>query len=244
MKARLVVILLACFLTLGLLFKKVTSEKSSAQSLSARKTAGIDSAPQQTALHQPPQSAGRVLVSAAGYEPLEVQTFLWDFRGARSGLFFDQEAFVRDALEADGDLAAHLGAYLADLSGIQPLTSGQDIREERPQILLDRMAGIDLLEAMAAGSDAAVARQGREVLRAAAVRPIDGGWSDQKRRVALAEKYDLLTALTHVDAEEGLRAWRSLGGSMRSLTRPGMVGALIDRGLPRDQVARALQEDS
>ena len=168
-----------------------------------------------------------------------------DFRQSKGNVFADVDDVLQNALARDDNTVAHLALTLAN----PPLIgSGWDESSDMTtQVLLERMAMIDLLEAF---GRRAVTEESQisafQELRGLVLGDLPPSISESQKIAMVAEKYDSLVALSRLDPLMGMDTMQRLSRPEAKETLfPAIMTALVERGVPRGDVqahAKQLQE--
>ena len=154
---------------------------------------------------------------------------------------FQRTAYLSNMLVAEPNVVPALETYLADWHALGPVAPGE------------RLAGIDLLEAVARldGSGRSLgsgvwddtATDAEEALAVLVREPLPAAAPPTIRRTLGTEKHRALQALTRVDSLRALRVYRSLPRTrLTTALQDALLAGLIDRGLSPAQAQLRVQE--
>lgn len=169
---------------------------------------------------------------------VEARAIAFEFYDAKQNVFFNQDTFVTDVLDRDPDVVTHLEMLLMDDASLFGLDVQDNIRETRPSIVVDRMAAIDVLEALASSGTAGIAGSLAEATLANLIgRSLAPTLNDAAKRIVLAEQYDALTALVRANPSHAFELYAALKNDrLARMLEPAVVAGLIDKGVPMAEV--------
>ena len=199
----------------------------------------VRSSPETPALRKAPGKAARIVAAAQekekAYPPCQVEspadsptvaTQLDAFFTGKTNIFFSREEFLQDALARDDEYVRTLTEVLV----VPPETesAGDDFVKERNPEILQRMAAVDVLEALAhAQVTQSSATDAQAALALLVARPLPAALSDGQRRAMVGEKFDALSALARSDAKKAAATFCGLShpGQKKVLRRALFFGA-------------------
>jgi hypothetical protein len=169
---------------------------------------------------------------------------LQGWRAGKNNAFFRAETFAQTWARAEPELPERLMDFLMDTHALRSLPDDEDYSATRPELLLNRMAAIDMLEALAQIDEPAAVRERAEDDLAEFINrrvPLD--FPDTLKRVVVAEKHDALTALAHVNTGRALTLFASLQSpALAALLEDALVGGLVDSGVPRTEAVQTVAQ--
>ncbi|EYF03849.1 Hypothetical protein CAP_5113 [Chondromyces apiculatus DSM 436] len=149
------------------------------------------------------------------------------YRVGRQNIFFDEAAFLAAMPEVDARYLSTLQEELERASELAALPASTRFMGDRPEVVLERMAMIDLLAGLAEHEQGAT-----DALVALLVAPIDGALPEVAKKALVGERYDMLVALVQVDREAAMEAFSRIEHrELRRLLRPALLKGLYEEGL-------------
>ena len=171
----------------------------------------------------------------------------WSYYQGLNNAFFDKEAFLRGLPQGGALLIGPLRQALLDARPLLGLRTDVPISQEKPHEVMQRMAMLDLLGALARRSGSQqepVAREARAALGAIVVSPWEHGLPEHVKRVLLAERYDALVRLARSDGELAIRTAQSVTPAvLRERLHPALLDGLRASGMPSEEIEKRFQND-
>jgi hypothetical protein len=189
-------------------------------------------------LGEAPASGGRApTVSVVGRA-------LQGWRAGKNNAFFRADTYAQTWARAEPELPERLMDFLMDTHALRGLPDDEDFSATRPALLLNRMAAVDMLEALAQIDEPAAVRERAEDDLAEFInRRVALDFPDSLKRVVVAEKHDALTALAHVNTGRALTLYASLQSpALAALLEDALVGGLVDSGVPRTEAVHTVAQ--
>ena len=165
------------------------------------------------------------------------------YRRAKRNVFADREVFITERLARNESMVADLQSFLFTA----PPPSATPFLATRPEALLDRMAAIDTLAAIASLRPTDTdARDAVEALVAVARGQGEVIEDSTSRRAGLGERFDALSALARIDLARATAVVAEVNGSRQRdyLTRGierGLFGGGLTAAAARHAIAVAAQ---
>ena len=159
------------------------------------------------------------------------------FESSRTNIFRDDEQLIGMFIAQVDDAVGEL------LRLLEQTPSGdvdvQHLRRSPPQQVKDRMAAVDLLEAVAhAGVTDESVIGAKRALGSIVTQRLPTGLSRVAKAIMVGEKYDALVSLTRVDPDLGFAVYGQLTTQkQRDVLAPALKTALADRGIERSQIS-------
>ena len=170
------------------------------------------------------------------------QQLAWSYYQGLNNAFFDRDAFLRELPQGGAPLIVPLRGVLMDPRPLMGLRPDVQVSQEKPPVVMQRMAMLDLLGSLArrpGGQDSAVARDARFALGAIVSGPWDRELPEHVKRVALAERYDALVRLALADGEFAIRITQGLTPeTLRDRLHPALVDGLRASGVPSEEISK------
>ena len=163
---------------------------------------------------------------------------------ARRNVFFDKHTFLSSLLGEHEDVVEEMGRFLRSTAHLNELDEGQELVHTKPRPILERMAAIDLLEAVAANADIseAAAERAEDELAGYVLQDGSRDLTTVARRIIRAEQHDALVALTRTDPERALDVYgRIEDPSLASVLQDALFAGLVDIGLSGAEAQEVLK---
>jgi hypothetical protein len=179
----------------------------------------------QTTLSSQAQSTRRA--SEAESLSQHIRTLAFEYRQGRNNIFFKEKDFLRNFVrEGEGRIEA-LKSELLNTSDLADLPSDVNYLQQAPDVALERMGMVDMLEGIAREDRLAI-----DALAEVVLAPIRNDLPPQAQRAVLADKFDALTSLTRVDRHRAFNVFSQLeSASLRKTLRTALIAGLIDTGV-------------
>lgn len=153
----------------------------------------------------------------------------------RSDIFFDELQTTKVFRQGGPRWVAALRSELENTEAVEALPVGVIYTESRPQVVVQRMAMIDLLDELAKDDPTAL-----HSMFELAEQPIDSGLPDHVKRVLIGERYDLLFRLVQHDQEGAFALFGSYPGGQQKTLLPALVGGLEEAHVSNEAAQRLL----
>ncbi|HET6346325.1 MAG TPA: hypothetical protein VFH51_15430 [Myxococcota bacterium] len=176
--------------------------------------------------------------------PSVARQALQGWRAGKNNAFFRADTYAQTWARAEPELPERLMDFLMDTHALRSLPDEEDFSATRPDLLLNRMAAVDMLEALAQIDEPAAVRERAEDDLAEFINrrvPLD--FPDTLKRLVVAEKHDALTALAHVNTGRALALYASLQSpALAALLEDALIGGLVDSGVPRAEAIQTVAQ--
>lgn len=237
-RARLIVVLVACGLGLAaaLVLRSTASQPTSAETLSSANAPATEH-PARGATSRS-QAPTLVKASESHVDPLAARNVALEYDKGQDNAFFDGNAFLATAM-ANGTLSVKaLKDQLLHTQELKTLPADTHFVSAKPGVVLERMAMIDTLEALAENDPAAV-----DALVEIGLDPIDSSLAPHVKRTVAAEKYDVFTALARTNWDLTRETFLGLQNqALKGILKPALIGGLVDTGLSRAQAVSKVEQ--
>lgn len=188
--------------------------------------------------HQTPGSPSAELPeSNPNVDPGTARGVAIEYNKGKFNAFFDGKAFLANAM-ASGKLSVKaLKDQLLSTQELRALPPDVRVLTDKPAAVLERMAMIDTLEALAEDDRTAL-----DALVEVGSAQIDRGLAVQVKRAVAAERYDVFTALARKNWDLTRTTFLSLQNpALMELVRPALIAGLVDSGIPRAEAVSKVE---
>jgi len=180
---------------------------------------------------RPPVTTTRhgVALPESRVEPEIARGAALEYEKGKFNAFFDGRMFLAKAM-ANGTLSVKsLKDQLLSIDELKALRPGIQVLSEKPTAVVERMAMIDTLEAMADDDPTAL-----DALAEVTAKPIEHDLAVEVKRAVAGEKYDIFVALARRNWDLAKQSYLDLQNpALMELLRPALIGGLVDSGLSR-----------
>lgn len=172
----------------------------------------------------------------------DVRRVVREYRQERNSAFFRRETFVKELPAGSPDVVHDLAAFLDEVADLERLDTRKPFAEAQPDILLDRMASIDLLESLSISPDVSldIASAAQATLRALVKRDLSSHPHEGTRKILAAEKMDALAALARNNTASALQLFSSIDDHAQTKLMPALMMGLLDSGMGREAATKLI----
>ena len=135
------------------------------------------------------------------------------------------------------NLLSSLLQFLKDDSGLNNLSIEKSIVEDRPLVVLERMAALDMLSyLMESKNDDLNSGAAKHALESLIDDEIEEGLSPVAQNIILAEKFDALVILMSDDPQMARHlVWKVEKPGLRKVLEHAALSALVNSGMPHEE---------
>jgi hypothetical protein len=177
------------------------------------------------------------LPESSPVDPATARKIAVEYNKGKFNAFFDGKAFLANAM-AKGTLSVKaLTDQLLSTRELEALPANVRVLTDKPAAVLERMAMIDTLEALAEDDRTAL-----DALVEVGSAPVGGGLAAQVKRAVVAERYDVFTALARKNWDVTRTAFLGLQNpALMEIVRPALIGGLVDTGVSRAKAVSTVE---
>jgi hypothetical protein len=165
---------------------------------------------------------------------LPIREVALKYREGRFNAFFNEKKFFDELSGGGAERVTDLKAELQRTDDLATLPSDVSFMEDKPPVILERMAMIDMLKQLAKTDPAA-----RDAIVSLVAMPVNSSLQAHVIKAVMGDKYDLLFGLAGIDANLAVETFSKLeSAAVKSFLRPAVLTGLSEGGLPPDEVSR------
>ncbi len=159
------------------------------------------------------------------------------YRDAKFNVFADTGEAIRVLVSSGSGGISDLVSLLENTEELRELPSDIVFMEAKPDIVIERMAAIDMLKEMAATDPAA-----REALVKQILEPMDRDWPSQVTKSVAGDKYDMLLGLARLDADMAVQVYRTVKSNvLQEYLRPALIAGLYEADISLEKRTKMLE---
>jgi len=184
-----------------------------------------------------PSSPSVELPASTAVAPDAARQVALEYNKGKFNAFFDGKAFLANAMANEQLSVKALKDQLLSTHELQALPPNVRVLTDKPAAVVERMAMIDTLEALAEDDRTAL-----DALVEIGSAQIDHGLAVQVKRAVAAERFDVFTALARKDWGVTKTAFLRLQNpALMELVRPALIGGLVDSGISRAEAVSTVE---
>lgn len=184
-----------------------------------------------------PSSPPVELPGPAAVAPDTARQVALEYNKGKFNAFFDGKVFLANAMANEQLSVKALKDQLLNTRELEALPPNVRVLTDRPAAVVERMAMIDTLEALAEDDRTAL-----DALVEVGSAQIDRGLAVQVKRAVAAERFDVFTALARKDWGVTRATFLNLQNpALMELVRPALIGGLVDSGVSRAEAVSTVE---